>query len=104
VSKKKARKTALRRRNRAERPTPVVSEYAREILDALNRAGAPLAAADLKALGQLVRGERRPRTVQRFEDLAAVFRIGNAGPLGVRNAGPFYAVSAPKRCFSGLLL
>ncbi|HYG55430.1 MAG TPA: ribonuclease R [Burkholderiales bacterium] len=43
MSKKKPRKTALRRRSRAERPT----EYASAILDALNRAGAPLTAKEL---------------------------------------------------------
>ena len=47
VSKKKPRKTALRRRSRAERPTSAAPEYAREILAALERAGAPLTADEL---------------------------------------------------------
>jgi len=47
VSKKKPTKTALRRRARAERPERGHSAYAREILDALNAAGAPLTPEDL---------------------------------------------------------
>jgi ribonuclease R len=58
VSKKKAKKTALRRRNRAERPAPK-GEYAQEILDALNRAGAPLTADELAARLEIKGRERR---------------------------------------------
>lgn len=58
VSKKKPTKTALRRRARAERPERGRSAYAREILDALNAAGAPLTPEDLA--GRLhVRGRER---------------------------------------------
>jgi ribonuclease R len=80
VSKKKARKTALRRRNRAERPTPVVSEYAREILDALNRAGAPLTADELAARLEIKRRERRA-----FD--AALAELERAGELVENRAG-----------------
>ncbi|HMA89802.1 MAG TPA: ribonuclease R [Burkholderiales bacterium] len=58
MSKKKPTKTALRRRARAERPERGRSAYAREILDALNAAGAPLTPEDLA--GRLhVRGRER---------------------------------------------
>jgi ribonuclease R len=80
VSKKKARKTALRRRNRAERPTPVVSEYAREILDALNRAGAPLAAGELATRLEIKKRERRA-----FD--AALAELERAGELVENRAG-----------------
>jgi ribonuclease R len=59
VSKKKAKKTALRRRNRAERPARARSEYAREILETLNRAGAPLSPDELAAHLEIRERERR---------------------------------------------
>jgi ribonuclease R len=80
VSKKKARKTALRRRNRAERPSPAVSEYAREILDALNRAGAPLSADELAARLEIRRRERRA-----FD--AALAELERAGEVVENRAG-----------------
>jgi ribonuclease R len=80
VSKKKARKTALRRRNRAERPTPVDSEYAHEILDALNRAGAPLSADELAARLAIKRRERRA-----FD--AALAELERAGEVVENRAG-----------------
>jgi len=69
VSKKKARKTALRRRNRAERPTPpAASGYAREIVEALNRAGAPLTRDELAQRLEIKRRER-PALEQALEAL-----------------------------------
>jgi hypothetical protein len=57
---------------------------------------APLAPANVEAISELVGGERRSGAVQRVENLATVFGIRSARPLG--------AAAAPKRCFSGLLL
>jgi ribonuclease R len=72
VSKKKPRKTALRRRNRAERPAPAASQYAAEILEALNRAGAPLMADELASRLEIKKRERRA-----FDQaLAALERAG----------------------------
>jgi ribonuclease R len=72
VSKKKARKTALRRRGRAERPTSAAPEYGREIVEALNRAGAPLTAAELAQRLEIKKRER-----QAFDEaLAALERAG----------------------------
>ena len=69
MSKKKARKTALRRRNRAERPTPpAASEYGREIVEALNRAGAPLTRDELAQRLEIKRRER-PALEQALEAL-----------------------------------
>jgi ribonuclease R len=59
VSKKKAKKTALRRRNRAERPPSTAIEYAREIVEALNHAGAPLTAGELAQRLEIKKRERR---------------------------------------------
>jgi ribonuclease R len=58
VSKKKAKKTALRRRNRVERTESAPDEYRQEILAALNRAGAPLTADELAARLEIKRRER----------------------------------------------
>ena len=72
VSKKKARKTALRRRGRAERPQAAAPEYAREIVDALNRAGAPLTSAELAQRLEIKGRERRAFD----EALSALERAG----------------------------
>jgi ribonuclease R len=72
VSKKKAKKTALRRRNRAERPASTAAEYTREIVEALNRAGAPLTAAELAQRLEIKKRERRAFD----EALAALERAG----------------------------
>jgi ribonuclease R len=72
VSKKKARKTALRRRNRAERPTTAAPEYAREIVEALNRAGAPLTSGELAQRLEIKKRERRAFD----EALSALERAG----------------------------
>jgi ribonuclease R len=55
VSKKKQKRTALRRRSRAERVTP----GSREILDALNAARAPLTADELAKRLRIERPQRR---------------------------------------------
>ena len=80
VSKKKARKTALRRRNRAERPAQPAGEYAREILEALNRAGAPLSADELAARLEIRKRERRA-----FD--AALAELQRAGEVVENRAG-----------------
>jgi ribonuclease R len=80
VSKKKPRKTALRRRNRAERPSPPDTEYGREILEALNRAGAPLTADELA--GRL---EIRGRERRAFD--AALGALERAGEVVQNRAG-----------------
>ena len=72
MSKKKARKTALRRRGRAERPTSAAAEYTREIVETLNRAGAPLTAAELAQRLEIKKRERHPFD----EALAALERSG----------------------------
>jgi ribonuclease R len=72
VSKKKPRKTALRRRSRTERPSAPASEYRGEILETLNRAGAPLTAGELAA-----RLDIRKRERHAFDEaLAALERAG----------------------------
>jgi ribonuclease R len=80
VSKKKPRKTALRRRNRAERPSLPQTEYGREILETLNRAGAPLTADELAA-----RLEIRGRERRAFD--AALAALERAGELVQNRAG-----------------
>jgi ribonuclease R len=92
VSKKKPRKTALRRRNRAERPQrpaqqrveaerpSAPTEYAREILEALNRAGAPLSADELAARLEIKKRERRA-----FD--AALAELERAGEVVQNRAG-----------------
>jgi ribonuclease R len=81
VSKKKAKKTALRRRNRAERPAPK-GEYAQEILDALNRAGAPLTADELAARLEIKKRERRAFDAARAElERAGEIMQNRAGAL-----------------------
>jgi ribonuclease R len=72
VSKKKAKKTALRRRNRAERPERAAPGYAHEIREALNRAGAPLTARELAERLDIKKRERRAFD----EALAALERAG----------------------------
>jgi ribonuclease R len=72
VSKKKARKTALRRRNRAERPAAPSAGYEREILEAVNRAGAPLTRDELAQRLEIKKRER-PALEQA---LAALQRAG----------------------------
>jgi ribonuclease R len=72
VSKKKARKTALRRRNRAERPAAPSAGYEREILEAVNRAGAPLTREELAQRLEIKKRER-PALEQA---LAALQRAG----------------------------
>jgi ribonuclease R len=76
VSKKKAKRTALRRRNRAERD----DDYRGEILQALNRAGAPLAADELAA-----RLAIRPRERRAFN--AALAALERAGEVVQNRAG-----------------
>jgi ribonuclease R len=80
VSKKKPRKTALRRRNRIERPKVPDTEYGREILETLNRAGAPLTADELAA-----RLEIRGRERRAFD--AALAALERAGELVQNRAG-----------------
>jgi ribonuclease R len=80
VSKKKPKKTALRRRSRAERPSAPSGDYAREILDALNRAGAPLTADELAARLDIRGRERRA-----FD--AALASLERAGELMQNRAG-----------------
>jgi ribonuclease R len=80
VSKKKARKTALRRRNRAERPAAIATEYGHEILEALNRAGAPLTVDELAA-----RLEIRKRERHAFDE--AVAELERAGEVVQNRAG-----------------
>jgi ribonuclease R len=72
VSKKKARKTALRRRGRAERPAAAAPEYSREIVEALNGAGAPLTPAELAQRLEIKKRERHAFD----EALAALERAG----------------------------
>jgi ribonuclease R len=79
VSKQKPRKTALRRRLRGERPAPV-GDYAREILEALNRAGAPLTADELAARLEVKARERRA-----FD--AGLGELERAGELVQNRAG-----------------
>ncbi len=80
MSKKKPRKTALRRRNRLERPSPPQTESGREILETLNRAGAPLTADELAA-----RLEVRARERRAFD--AALAALERAGELVQNRAG-----------------
>ena len=89
MSKKKARKTALRRRGRAERPAPAAAEsargtaaaeYAREIVDALNRAGAPLTSAELAQRLEIKKRERRA-----FDE--ALVALERAGEVMQNRAG-----------------
>ena len=72
MPKRKPRKTALRRRARAERARND-DAYAREILDALNAAGAPLTADDLAAHLGIRARERRTFN----EALAELERAGD---------------------------
>jgi ribonuclease R len=76
VSKKKAKRTALRRRNRAER----TDNYGGEILQALNRTGAPLEADELAA-----RLAIRPRERRAFN--AALAALERAGEVVQNRAG-----------------
>jgi ribonuclease R len=76
VSKKKAKRTALRRRSRAER----TDDYRGEILQALNRAGAPLEADELVA-----RLAIRPRERRAFN--AALAALERAGEVVQNRAG-----------------
>jgi ribonuclease R len=80
VSKKKPRKTALRRRNRVEKPSLPQTEYGREILETLNRAGAPLTAEELAARLEIRGRERRV-----FD--AALAALERAGELVQNRAG-----------------
>ena len=80
MSKKKPRKTALRRRNRAERPAPAASQYAAEILEALNRAGAPLTADELAQRLEIKKRERRA-----FDE--ALAELERAGDVVENRAG-----------------
>ncbi|MGA8051947.1 MAG: ribonuclease R [Burkholderiales bacterium] len=59
MSKKKPTKTALRRRARAERPSPGRAAYGAEILEALNAAGAPLTPDELAGRLNVHAHERR---------------------------------------------
>jgi ribonuclease R len=80
VSKKNPRKTALRRRARAERPRASSDAYTREILDALNGAGAPLTASELaQRLG--IRGRER----RAFDE--ALASLSRAGEVVENRAG-----------------
>ena len=72
MSKKKAKKTALRRRSRAERPQVAAPAYAHEIREALNRAGAPLTPRELAERLEIKKRERHAFT----EALAALERAG----------------------------
>ena len=88
MSKKKPRKTALRRRSRGERPhvehaeraAPARSDYAQEILETLNRAGAPLSPDELAARLEIRKRERR-----NFDD--ALADLARAGELVENRAG-----------------
>ncbi len=81
MSKKKPSKTSLRRRGRAERPQPVPTDtYAKEILAALNGAGAPLTPDELA--GRL---EIRGRERRSFDD--AVAALERAGAVVKNRAG-----------------
>jgi ribonuclease R len=84
VSKKNPRKTALRRRSRVERVKSPASvppdEYGQEILDGLNRAGAPLTVDELAARLDIKRRERRA-----FD--AAVAALERAGEVVQNRAG-----------------
>jgi ribonuclease R len=72
VSKKKAKKTALRRRSRAERPQVAAPAYAHEIREALNRAGAPLTPRELAERLEIKKRERQAFA----EALGALERAG----------------------------
>ena len=78
MSKKKPRKTALRRRSRTERAER--GDYGEEILTALNRAGSPLTAEELAA-----RLEMRPRERRAFD--AALAALERAGEVVKNRAG-----------------
>ena len=81
MSKKKPSKTSLRRRGRAERPQPVPTDaYAKEILAALNGAGAPLTPDELAD-----RLEIRGRERRSFDD--AVAALERAGAVVKNRAG-----------------
>jgi ribonuclease R len=80
VSKKKPRKTALRRRLRAERIERPADNYAQEILEALNRAGAPLTAEELASRLDIRKRERRT-----FD--AALSALERAGEVVQNRAG-----------------
>jgi len=81
VSKKKPSKTSIRRRTRAERPAAAPSdEYAKEILAALNSAGAPLTPDELAQRLDIRRRERRP-----FD--AAVATLERSGAVVKNRAG-----------------
>jgi hypothetical protein len=88
VSKKKAKRTALRRRNRAER----TDDYRGEILQALNRAGSPLQADELAASLAIRPRERRVGAVQRLQNLAAIV------------VASFRPIPSPQRCSFGFFL
>jgi len=72
LTKRRPKRTALRRRARAERDDTVSLEYRRDILRALERAGAPLTPHELAS-----RLEIRPRERRAFDaGLAALQRSG----------------------------
>ena len=72
MTKRRPKRTALRRRARAERDDAVSLEYRRDILRALERAGAPLTPHELAS-----RLEIRPRERRAFDaGLAALQRSG----------------------------
>ena len=72
MTKRRPKRTALRRRARAERDDTVSLEYRRDILRALERAGAPLTPHELAS-----RLEIRPRERRAFDaGLAALQRSG----------------------------
>jgi len=72
LTKRRPKRTALRRRARAERDDAVSLEYRRDILRALERAGAPLTPHELAS-----RLEIRPRERRAFDaGLAALQRSG----------------------------
>ncbi|MGH8736192.1 MAG: ribonuclease R [Burkholderiales bacterium] len=81
MSKKKPAKTALRRRARAERPRAAPSDaYAKEILAALNAAGAPLTPDELAERLDIRGRERRS-----FDE--AVARLERSGAAVKNRAG-----------------
>jgi ribonuclease R len=81
VSKKKPSKTSLRRRARAERPQPAPPDaYAKEILAALNGAGAPLTPDELAHRLDIRGRERRS-----FDD--AVAGLERSGAVVKNRAG-----------------
>ncbi len=80
VSKKRPKKTALRRRNRIERIPPARQGYGAEIIETLNRAGAPLGAEELAARLDIKRRERRA-----FD--AALAALERAGEVVQNRAG-----------------